>query len=48
MRDAGIPRVDHLHPRDFAVAAAAARHDLNICLTAADYILVRQGTLAKL
>jgi hypothetical protein len=31
VRDAGFLRLDHLRPRDIAVAAAAARHDLNDC-----------------
>ena len=29
VRDAGIPRADHLHPGNLAMAAAFARHDLN-------------------
>jgi hypothetical protein len=32
VRDAGVPRPDHLRARDFAVAAAPARHDLTIQL----------------
>ncbi len=30
VRDAGVPRDDYLRPGDFAVAAAAARHDLKV------------------
>ena len=33
VRDAGVPRADHLHPGDFAVAAAAVGNDLKQQIT---------------